>query len=523
LGTIEYAFDEQAAARAVEFFPRYLRHVKGPMAGQPFELEPWQAEKTRQIFGWKRLVPGLELEECPRKIETVWIEIPKKNGKSTWAAGLGLYLAFADGEPGAEVYNAACDREQASIVFDISRTMVEQSPSLDSRCKPYRRHILGPRNSIYRVLSAEAYTKHGINPHGIIFDEIVWQPNRELYDTLVGAQVARRQPLFVAITTAGVYAKESIGYQLHTYAESVLDGKVEDPTWYAVIYAADPEADWQDPTVWAAANPNLGIALAENKLAKLAREAAEMPSYLNTFKRLHLNIWTASVSAWLEPDKWDACDADPGKLAGRTVYAGLDLASTRDLCALVVVSQDENGYWDIWLRAWVPEATIGPRSKTDRVPYDYWAEKGYIETTAGEATDYQAIRMAVNELAEATDLVMIGYDPWNARQLTGELLDYDGLPMVEFRQGYASLSDPSKFLERLVLTGKLRHGGNPVLAWAAGNVSISTDPAGNIKPNKQQSREKIDPITALVVALGCTMLEDPAPPSKYENEDLVIL
>jgi len=489
-------YDERAAERAVQFFPRFLRHAKGEHAGQLFELLPWQADDVvRPLFGWKR-------PDGSRKYRRAYVEIPRKNGKSQIAAGIGLYLLFSDSEAGAEVYSAASDRDQAAIVFEAAGGMVEASPELLSRAEVYRRSIVIPgTNSSYKVLSSDVGTKHGLNASGIIFDELHTQPNRDLWDVLTTSTGARRQPLTFAITTAG-FDRHTICWELHDYAQKVLNGVIDDPEFLPVIYAAPDDADWTDPTVWELANPSLGVTVYRDYLEAESNRAKETPGYVNTFRRLHLNQWTESSARWLDLEAWNECGetVDPAELVGQPCWGGLDLSTTTDLSAFVLVFPREVGFV-VLSYFWVPEENITDRARKDRVPYDVWEREGFIEATEGNVIDYSFIRAKINELSELYLIQEIGYDPWNATSLVNDLMS-EGANMIAVRQGYASLTAPAKELEKLVVSRQLFHGGNPVLRWCAANVVVEQDPAGNLKPSKAKSTERIDGIVALVIALS---------------------
>ena len=514
----ESYFDEKAAGKAERFFARLLHHVKGEWAGRPFELLPWQSDQViRPLFGWKR-------PDGSRKYRTCYVAIPRKNGKSTVSSGVALYLLFSDGEPGAEIYSAAADRLQAGIVFDAAKQMVESSPELRSRCKIYKREIVIEKTgSVYRVLSADAATKHGLNAHGIIFDELHAQQNRDLWDVLATSTGARRQPITLAITTAG-YDRNSICWEIHDYASKVRDGIIQDDTFLPVLFGADQTDDWTVPATWKRANPSLGSTVKLDYLEQECRRAQEVPGYENTFKRLHLNIWTEQATRWLPIEKWDQGGEpfDLSSLDGQQCWAGLDLASTTDIAALQLAWPvgDEVFTWGWYF---VPEDRIADRSRKDRVPYDVWARQGFIESTPGNVIDYEFIRAKVHELAERFPIREIGFDRWNASSIVTALTS-DGFTMVPIGQGFVSMSAPAKELEKLVVSGKLRHGANPVLRWMASNVCVRQDPAGNLKPDKASSGEKIDGIVALCMALSRLMVSDQTDISDhYAKEGLMIL
>jgi phage terminase large subunit-like protein len=504
--------DEAAAAKACEFFERFLRHAKGEWAGQRFALSEWQRRDIiRPIFGWKR-------PDGTRKYRKVYVEVPRKNGKSTLGAGIALYLLFSDGEPGAEIYSAAADREQAAIIFDVARQMVDQDSDLRSRCEVFRRSIVvGKTGSAYHVLSADAPTKHGKNSHGVLFDELHAQPDRELYDVLKTSTGSRRQPLFVMFTTAS-YDKTSICWEEHEYATPLLAGSIHDDTYLPIIYAADQDEDWTDPKVWAQANPGLGESVLIQYLQDECNRAKESPAYQNTFRRLHLNQWTEQAERFLDMSSWDECagQVDPSELEGCPCWAGLDSASTIDITAFVLCFADQDGSYS-WLPFfWVPEESIQKRSMKDRIQYDDWEKLGFIESTPGNVCDYDHIRERIKQLAEKYRIQAIAYDRWNASQLVTQLMN-DGATMVPFGQGYQSMSAPTKELIKLVISRKLRHGGNPVLRWMASNVASKQDPAGNQKPDKAKSSEKIDGIVAEIMALGRAMVGGGKPSSIYEE------
>ena len=487
-------FDQSAVDRVDQFFG-LLEHYKGEWAGQSFKLAPWQIKDIiRPLFGWKRA-------DGTRRFRIAYIEIPRKNGKSTMAAGIGLYLLVADGEPGAEVYSTATKRDQAKIVWGDADAMVKTSKGLSRYIKSSRNNLsVRETMSKFEPLGADSNTLDGLNPHGNITDELHAHRDRLVWDVMGTAVGSRRQPLTVAITTAGVYRPESIGWEQHQHAIQVLEGALEDDAFFAYIAAAHPDDDWTDPNVWAAANPNLGISLKPDYLADKCLEAQQSANYLNTFLRLHLNIWTQQVTRWLKMEDWHQGNLDTSDLTGQVAYGGLDLASTTDITALVLVLPDTQGWYDVVCRFWIPEDTMIERSRRDLVPYDAWVRDGWMIATPGNVTDYNRIRVDVQQLAEQYQIEEIGYDPWNAAQITTQMQE-DGIEMVPVRQGFASLSNPSKELERLVLSHKIAHGGHPVLRWMASNVATETDAAGNIKPSKAKSTEKIDGIVALVMAI----------------------
>lgn len=518
-------FDREAAARVEVFFERFLRHSKGEWAGKPFKLQEWQKRDLLfPLFAWKK-------RNGYRRFRNAYIEVPKKNGKSALCSGISLYLLVADGEPGAEVYSAAADRDQASIVYGEAERMVISSPALSRRLRviPSRKTILFPRtNSVYRALSADVPTKEGLNIHGLIFDELHAQKSRELFDTLRYGGAARRQPLLVSITTAG-FDRNSICWEQHEYARKILKGIVEDESFFAYIRAANedpnegPVDDWTSPEAWYKANPSLGVTISEEAFAAECREAQEKPTLQNSFKRYRLNIWTSADVRWMPMNKWDASvgSADPLQLIGKSCFGGLDLSTTLDITACVFVFPWDDGIYKVHPLFWIPEENMRERSTRDRVPYEVWARQGLVRTTPGNVVDYTWIERDILEFADRHKVEEIAYDQWNATEIIQRLTDA-GLVMVPTRQGFASMSGPMKQTEALVYAGKLHHGGNPVLRWMADNVQASVDPAGNLKPDKGRSRERIDGIVALIMAIGrAAMRENQA--SVYEERGLISL
>ncbi len=495
--------DQQLAGRVVKFFERGLHHVKGEKAGEPFTLAGWQRDTAVKLFGTVD-------KGGRRRYRRAFIGVPRKNGKSTFAAGMALYLLVGDQEPGAEVYSAAADRNQASIVFRIAKDMLKQSPLLTKLVRPYQHHleVKGTTTAVYRPLSAEAYTAWGLNPSGIIFDELHALKAPDFWTALTTGGAARRQPMTIVITTAG-WDRTSVCWQEWHHAAQVQEGTVTDDELLPVIYAADTDEDWTDEKVWAKANPNLGESVSIDYLRQQCREAQSSPRRENAFRQLFLNQWTEQAERWLSMEAWDACGSvpvDEAALIGRECWAGLDLASTTDVAALVLVFPDEDGGYDLLPYFWVPGDTVERRTRTDGVPYREWVDEGLIDATPGNQIDYRHIREQIKELGERFQIVEIGFDPWNASMIAQQLAEEDGFSMVQVRQGTLTMNEPSKELERLVMTGKLNHGGNPVLRWMASNVAVKTDASDNIRPDKQRSTEKIDGIVAAIVGLARAML-----------------
>jgi phage terminase large subunit-like protein len=513
-------YNPKLADHAVNFIEA-LKHTKGEWHGKPFELLPWQRKIITDIFGTVK-------ENGYRQYNMAYIEIPKKQGKSELAAAVALYLLCGDGEWGAEVYGCAADRSQASIVFDVACQMVQQCQTLRKVVKiiPSQKRIVYPAlNSFYQVLSAESYTKHGINVHGVIFDELHAQPNRDLFDVMThGSGDARKQPLYFLITTAGT-DRHSICYEQHRKAEDILRGKRKDPTFYPVIYGAADDDDWSSEEVWKKANPSLGVTVDISKLRSAYLSAKENPAEENLFRQLRLNQWVKQSVRWMPMEKWEACSfpVDEGELAGRVCYGGLDLASTTDITALVLVFPPRTADEKLMVLPyfWLPEETLELRVRRDKVPYDVWQKKGRIMVTEGNVMHYEELETFIGLLKNKFDIKEIAYDRWNAAQIVQRLGDM-GLTMVPFGQGFASMSSPTKELMKLVLEKRIAHGGNEPLAWMADNVTVRTDPAGNIKPDKEKSTEKIDGIVALIMALD-RALRNQSVESIYNERGIIII
>ena len=460
----------------------------------------WQEQIIRDLF-------GILKPNGYRQFNTAYIEIPKKNGKSELAAAVALLLTCGDGEQRAEVYGAAADRQQASIVFDVAADMVRMCPALNKRVKilaSQKRLIYEPTNSFYQVLSAEAYSKHGFNVHGVVFDELHSQPNRKLYDVLTkGSGDARMQPLFFLITTAGTDT-HSICYEVHQKAQDIIDGRKIDPTFYPVIYGADDTEDWTSPKVWKKCNPSLGETIGMDKVKTACESAKQNPGEENSFRQLRLNQWVKQAVRWMPMDKWDKCAfaVNEEQLEGRVCYGGLDLSSTTDITAFVLVFPplDEDDKYIILPYFWIPEDTLDLRVKRDHVPYDVWERQGYLQTTEGNVVHYGYIEKFIEELGKKFNIREIAFDRWGAVQMV-QNLEGMGFTVVPFGQGFKDMSPPTKELMKLTLEQKIAHGGHPVLRWNMDNIFIRTDPAGNIKADKEKSTEKIDGAVATIMAL----------------------
>mgnify|MGYP001562234387 CR=1 FL=1 len=489
--------DYAAAQRAVGFFPACCSHVKG-FSG-PFRLEPWQRDIVSTLFGWVR-------PDGTRRYREAFIAVPRKAGKSTLIAGLALYALCCDGEAGPEVYCAASTRDQATLVFDPAASMARANKYMRDELvihESVKRIVHHRSGGFLRAIPADAAASHGFNASAVFFDELHTQPNRDLYDVLKTSQGSRRQPLFVSITTAG-HDRHSICWEVWEYARKVRDGLVCDPTFLPVIYETDQAADWQSEDVWRACNPNLGISVSLDFLKQECDRAKSVTAYENTFRNLYLNQWTEQATRWFSVETWDRGSLEAEPEHGAECWGGLDLSATTDLSALVLVFPRPDGSVSTKQWFWCPLDSAAERARRDRVPYQQWIHEGLLSATPGASVDYDRIRVDIAKIAETYNIRSIAIDRWNANQLAHQL-EADGLRVCFFGQGFASMSAPAKRLLGLIVDGKLLHGGHPIMRWMASNVAVELDAAGNTKPSKARSTERIDGIVALTMALGVMM------------------
>jgi phage terminase large subunit-like protein len=499
-------FDPVAAERPIQFIETLCKHHKGVWAGQPLLLNVWQkAHILRPVFGWMR-------PDGTRRFRTAWIEVPRKNGKTTKAGGVGLYLTVGDNEPGAEVYCTATKEDQAKILWRDASAMVKGSPDLSTWVREQKSKggtlYCDRLGSFFKPLGSDSETLDGLNPHGHLPDEVHAHKDAGVWNVMDTGMGARRQPLTMAITTAGVFDQTAVGWQKHAYAQSVLEGAFEDDSFFAFIAALDEQDDPFAPATWAKANPNLGVSVYPSYMEGQALKAQREPAFYNDFLRLHLNQWTQQVTRWIPPEAWAACAAQPGALEGRSCCGGLDLSSKLDLAAFVLAFPGPDDVVDLLPRFWLPEARVEAEAKKGRRHYQRWVEEGLIRTTPGEVIDYGFIRAEIIEMGKKYRIEQIAYDPWNAQQLSTELGEQDGFNMVEMRQGFVSMSEPSKDFEARAYVEEAPPRGNPVLAWNVGNSVIRKDPAGNIKPDKEKAKDKIDGMVAAIMAVGRAVMQE---------------
>lgn len=507
-----YYFDEEAGERPIRFIETFCTHTKGQKAGKPLILEQWQREILRNAFGWKRKDNGL------RRYRVVYLEVPRKNGKSTLASGVALYLLLGDKESGAKVFSAAGTRSQASLVFDDAMQMVAQHPRLRERLRiqdswktmttkgadtPSQRGVLE-----YKAISADAFNAHGLNPSGIIFDEVHVQKTRDLWDALATGTGSREQPMTFATTTAGT-SRESLCWELHQHALRVKSGVVSDDSFLPVIYAAATDDDWGSEATWKKANPNYGVSIRKEFLADEHRRAVVLPSYENTFRTLYLNQWVGQSERYIPMDHWDQCfsETTDEDLRFTRCYAGVDLASTCDITSLSLVFPHDDKY-AVRTYSFIPEETANHRSRQGHDNIKWIG--GDLTVTPGNTCDYQAIRTKLNELRMKFDIAEIGVDTWNSSQLTQDLMN-DGFMVKRYPQNMANLSEPTKLFKTIVMSHRLEHNGDPLLRWMVGNLAHHEDANENVRPDKKKSGDKIDAVAATIMALGMTLQEDQIP------------
>lgn len=518
----KFYFDEELAERPIKFIEKYCRHMKGKYARQLIVLEEWQKKWIRDVFGWRDSKTGF------RKYQIVYVEIPRKNAKSTIAACLALYLTIVEKEHGKEVYSCAGDREQAKLVFNIAKYMLSDDPKLRKLGKTFRDSIVVDKtHSFYKAISSDSKTKHGFNASAIIFDELHVQPNRDLWDTMITSTGAREQPLTIALTTAGVHDTNSIAWEIHDYALKVRDGSIDDESFLPVVFAADPDDDFTKEETWKKANPGFGTIVSADYLRKEAKKAETITSYEATFRRLHLNQWTNTTTRWISDKAWMDCDISPineNDFIGRACYAGLDLASHRDITALTFIFPDEDGErFDVIPYFFAPREKAYTAERRDKVPYLQWEKEGKLILTDGDVTDYNFIQSEILRLMDVFDIKAIAYDRWNSSQLVINMVD-EGVPMIPWGQGFASMSAPTKSLEKMILSKQFNHGGNDVLRWMASNVAMKQDPAGNLKPDKSKSNGRIDGIVAIVMSIGIYLSNDVEDSgSNYDDRGIIWL
>lgn len=522
-------FDPERVDRVVEAL-RCLRHTQGKWAGRPLEPDDWQvAYILAPVFGWVKPSED-DPDRAVRIVRDLYVEVPRKNGKTTLASGLALVLAFADQEPGAQVVAVAGSEKQARFCFDPAKKLATASPQLKTAgVKPLRSRIIQPStDSYFEVAASVGDLLHGANLHAAVVDELHVHKSPDVIDAVESGTGARDQPLIITITTADDGRPDSVYAHKREYVEKLARGVFTNPSQYAVVFAADKEdgvgdAPFREET-WRKANPGYGVSPTREFMRAAAEKARQNPVELARFLRLHLGLRTKQQTRYIPLEVWDrnAGLVEQEALAGREAYGGLDLAATSDLSALCWVFPGREGGYDAVWRLWTPEANLPKLNERTAKAAEMWVRQGWLTVTSGEVMDYDYIRSAVNADRDRFDVREIAYDPWNSTQLVNDLMD-DGAPMVTMRQGFVSMSPPLKELSRLLRQGTtkrplLRHGGNPVMRWQVDNLAVATDASDNVKPDKKHSGDKIDGVVALIMALDRARNRKPVRRSAYEDE-----
>lgn len=518
-------FDFDRVDRVMNAF-KALTHVAGKWAGKPLTPDPWQvAYIIAPTFGWVRWDD--EADGYTRIIRDLYVDVPRKNGKSTLAAGIALYMACADGEQGAQVVTAATGKDQAKFVFTPIKTLAEKAPALKGRVRAFAEKVVHHKSASTIIpVSSVADAQHGANIHCSIVDELHVHKTPDLVETIETGRGSRTQPLSVIITTADSGKPGTIYDRKRRYIDQLAKGTFKDETKYGVVWAADKDDDPFATSSHRKANPGYGVSPSAAYLTGAAKEAKNDPAMLATFKRLHLGIRTKQVTAYVSLEAWRANAGDPvdeTTLKDRIAYGGLDLASTSDLTALSWLLPRPDGGFDVIWRVWVPEAAFAELNSRTAGEAQVWLDAGWLRTTPGNVTDYAYVRAAINADAELFKVQSIAFDRWNASQLTIELTD-DGFQMVKVGQGFASMSAPLKECKRLLMTGlstgvpMVRHGGNGLLTWMTDNLAVATDAAGNVKPDKENAADKIDGWSALVNAMSEAMAGTTPKESAYSED-----
>jgi phage terminase large subunit-like protein len=514
-----YEFD---AARAERFcrFAELMPHVKGKWDTKCIVLEPWQCFISCNIFGW--IHRGTKL----RRFRRALVVVPAKNGKSCYAAIIGLYLLSADGENGPEVYSAATTRDQAKIVWDTAKRMVDGTPGLRQRFGVQSlAHSLTVEScgGFFKPLSRDSDTMEGINAHGVIVDELHAHKSRECFDVLDERTGARRQPLTFIISTEGDNPVGVFAEQV-AYGQEILSGRHKDETYFAVVYTIDKHLDWTDKRAWYCANPNLGISVFEDEMGDRCRRAMKNPASQSSFLTKRLNVRVGAGEAYFNMLAWNTICAKPElkveDFYGQQCTMALDLASKNDVATKVSLFKREQKYV-IFLKCYLPEEKLEKGNPN----YDFyrgWADRGYLTLTPGNVIDFEFIERDLLEDRKNFKLLEVGFDPWQATQLSTRMLA-ENLPMVEIPQTVKQMSEPMKEFAGLIEQGRMLHNGDPVLSWMVGNTMARVDAKENVYPRKARPESKIDGAVAGIMALGRAMVNAPRQESVYETRGMRFL
>lgn len=521
-------FDAARVDRVLKAFEQ-LRHTQGQLAGQPLRPDPWQvAYILAPIFGWVHF--DEDADGYVRIIREVYVDVPRKNGKTTLGGGIALYMMGGDGEPGAQVITAAVTKEQAGLLFGPVKAIVEKSPALKRVMQPLAGVILHPKtDSYFKPVSSLAGAQHGLNLHCGLVDELHEHKSPELVETIESGTGSRRQPLIFIITTADAGNRTSVYHRKRERIEQLARGAFTAPAVYGVVFAAEKDDDPFAEATWRKANPGYGVSPTRAYLRTAADKAKQSPAELASFLRLHLGIRTKQTTKYLTLESWTANGAlvDEVKLRGREAYGGLDLGAVSDLNALAwLFPDDSDGSLDLLMRFWTPEENIKDLDRRTAGNASVWVREGWLKTTPGNVTDYDVIGKQIRRDLDSYDVKSLGFDRWSATPLTNDL-EGDRAPMVDVRQGFKTMSPALKAVQRLLLQGQrqvreggrpmLRHDGNPVMTWMVDNLAVAMDPAGNVKPDKSSGGDKIDGVSALCDAMSEVLLRPPKRTSAYED------
>lgn len=522
-------FDEAKARACIEFFPRFLRLTDDEWAGKPFYPGYWQAVIIARFFGWKR-------PNGTRVYRRLGLWVPRKNGKTELMAGLGLLALLVDGVRGGQGYAIGANRDQADIVYRKMTAMIGMSQELHNRFAVYKTgFVYTPLESAFKPLTGKPEGKHGYSMSVLCGDELHEWPDDRLYQFIHQSSAARRQPIEFLISTAGV--RRGFGWEFFNHCEAVENGMREDPELLVVIYGAGAEDDWTDPAVWQKANPNYGVSVRPEYLAAECLKARESARLENDFKRYHLNMWTEQAVRWLPLATWDENSQierpailtdwkaygqilarEEKRLEGRSCYGALDLGLIGDIAAFVMAFPEPDGRVTLLPRFWAPQDGAERRQKTDKVPYLDWAKAGLLRLTPGKTTNLETVQGEVLDDCQRFGVQKVGYDSWNSEGFKRACEDA-GVPIQSLRQGWKTMSPFSKDFERAFIEMRIEHIRHPILRWMVGNAAIWTDAAGNIKPDKQRSTDRIDGLVAAIMAFGLAGAEPETPVSPWENPD----